>query len=292
VTPPRLRVEGRETRATRELRGPRWRGGGAPATSARDPRVVRAARLLRDAGARAAEAAVAVDGDELLTEALRAGLEVELVLEDAARAGEPASWRALLPAHVEPAPAGPDALRALAALGQPPRVVAVVALPEPAPVAPLPAGALVLCGVGDEGNVGSIVRTAAALNAPRVVPCGACADAFSRRALRASLGAAFRPELLAAPAASLAELAAIDDRPPLAAAVATGGVYPHMLPGEAVLVLGRERDGLTAAEVACCEVRVTIPAPGFESLNVAAAAAILLWERAGSRARPSLPPSR
>lgn len=255
------------------------------ATSARDPRVARAARLLRDPAAGRAEGAVAVDGDELLAEGLAAGLAPELVLEDRDRVGEPAPWRDLLPPDVAAAPAGPDALRALAALGQPPRVVAVLALPPAAPATPLPPGAVVVCELGDAGNVGSIVRTAAALGVPRVVPCGGGADPLERRALRASLGTALRPGLVSDPAPSLAWIAARPDRPPLAAAVPRGGVAPEALPPEVAVVLGRERTGLTATEVAACEMAVTIPAPGFESLNVAAAAAILLYAR--TRAGPS-----
>jgi TrmH family RNA methyltransferase len=251
----------------------------APATSARDPRVVRAARLLRDPVAAAAERVVVLDGDELLAEALAAGLTVDLVLEDPARAAEPAPWRGALRAPA--VAAGPDALRALGALGQPPRVVAICRRPGPPPPGALPPGAVVLCGVGDAGNVGSIVRTAAALGAPRVVPVAETADPFTRRALRASLGAALRAGLVADPVATLDDLAALPGRPPLAAAVAARGAPPAAAPAGAVLVLGRERDGLTAAERARCDVALTIPAPGFESLNVAAAAAILLWELRG-----------
>jgi TrmH family RNA methyltransferase len=249
------------------------------AVSARDPLVARAARLLRDGEARRAEGAVAVAGDDLLTEALLAGVEVDAVLEDPAHASEPARWRSLLGDGVVPTPAGADALRALAALGAPPRVLAICRLHEPPAVPPVPDAAVVLCEVGDEGDVGSIIRTAAALNIPRVIPCGAGADPFSPGALRASQGGAFRLDLVSGPVASLAELAAMDDRPALAATVHAGGLEPEGLPADAAVVLGRERRGLTREEIALCEFTVTIPAPGFESLNVAAAAAILMWER-------------
>lgn len=249
------------------------------AVPARDPLVVRAARLLADGDARRAEGAVAVAGDDLLTEALLAGLDLEAVLEDPAHAGERARWRALLPDGVVPAPADPDALRALAADGPAPPVVGICRLREPPAVPPVPEAAVVLCELGDEGDIGSIIRTAAALNIARVIPCGACADPFSPAALRASRGGAFRLDLVSAPVASLAELAAMDDRPTLAAAVPAGGMEPEGLPADAAVVLGRERRGLTREEIDCCEVTVTIPAPGFESLNVAAAAAILMWER-------------
>ncbi|HEV2061429.1 MAG TPA: TrmH family RNA methyltransferase, partial [Solirubrobacteraceae bacterium] len=59
-----------------------------------------------------------------------------------------------------------------------------------------------------------------------------------------------------------------------------GGVHPSEMPPDASVVLGAEGEGLTPDEVARCDLAVTIPAPGFESLNVAAAAAILTYELA------------
>jgi RNA methyltransferase, TrmH family len=226
-----------------------------PATTARDPRVVRAARLLRDEGARREEGAFVVDGPELLREAIDAGIEVEWVLGD---------W----PGGAE---ASPDALRALAALGQPPDVVAVCRIP-PAPPDDLPPRSLVLARVAGAGNVGSIVRTAAAFGVPRVALTKGCADPWSRPALRSAMGATFVRGLVATDR----EL----DGPQLFAAVPRGGIHPSELPGDARVVLGSERDGLTAEERARCEGAVTIPAPGFESLNVAAAAAIVTYELA------------
>lgn len=229
------------------------------ATSARDPRIVRAARLLRAP----ADGAFVVDGPELLAEARAAGLEVETVFARAEVAG---------PGDVV---AGPDALRALAALGQPPQVAAIVRTP-PTPPLPLPPHALVLAGVTDAGNVGSIVRTAGALRLPRVEVLRGSANPWSRKALRAALGASFAPGLVA-------HGRTLDDLrggPPLAAAVPRGGVAPTELPPGAAVVLGSERDGLSDDERAACDLAVTIPAPGFESLNVAAAAAILAWELA------------
>ena len=215
------------------------------ATSARDPRVVRAAKLLREPEADA----FAIDGEELLAEARAAGIEVEYVL---GKGGEPAA---------------PDALRALAVLGQAPVVVAVCRRP-PEPAGPSPPRSLVLARVGDAGNVGSIVRTAAAFELPRVTLTAGCADPWSRKALRASMGATFRRGLVATgrPLDGL-----------LAAAVPRGGMPPAELPPDAAVVLGAEGEGLSDEELARCELRVTIPATGFESLNVAAAAAILAW---------------
>lgn len=219
--------------------------------TARHPDVVRVAALLRDRSARKRAGLCAVDGADLLAAAREYGLEPELVL----RAGQEL---------------GPDALRALAVAGQEPELVAVLPLPaEASGDRPLPPRSLVLAGVQDPGNLGSILRTAVAFGVPRVALTHPDADPFARRALRASLGAAFHPGLIARPT----ELAA---DAPMAAAVRHGGCPPHELPDGAVIVMGGERHGLAAEHLGRCDLAVTIRAPGFESLNVAAAAAILV----------------
>jgi TrmH family RNA methyltransferase len=242
-----------------------------PAVSARDPRVIRAAALLREPGE-----SICLDGPELIEAAVAEGLPIELVL-----AADPERW-AHLPAPV--ISASPDALRALGALGQPATVVAIAARPTPGDPA---RATLVLAGVTDAGNIGSILRTAAALldesghddgfRRPCVALTPDCADPMTRRALRAAAGASLRAGLIASPT-NLADLPH-----PLVAAVPSGGDDPSNLPANAVLVLGNEKEGLTAEQLAACDARVTIPAPNFESLNVAAAAAILLWELRSTR---------
>jgi TrmH family RNA methyltransferase len=157
----------------------------------------------------------------------------------------------------------------------------VSTLPHPARAigvyrrADLPAGVRETClglwRLADPGNVGTIVRTADAFGACVALSDG-CADPFSPKALRASAGAIFRVPLVgwdAMPGRKVAlvahggkPLAEVELAPPL------------------TFLLGAERAGLPA-ELAtdCC--RVTIPLPGpAESLNVAAAGAIALYEAA------------
>jgi tRNA G18 (ribose-2'-O)-methylase SpoU len=62
--------------------------------------------------------------------------------------------------------------------------------------------------------------------------------------------------------------------------VPRGGEHPDDLPAGVAIVLGGEAAGLDAGALALCDLAVTVPAPGFESLNVAAAAAILAWHLA------------
>jgi TrmH family RNA methyltransferase len=125
-----------------------------------------------------------------------------------------------------------------------------------------------LHGVGDPGNVGTIVRTADAFVEGPVVLGPDCADPFSPKAVRASMGSIFsRPPLRGG----------VEVTPePRAALVAHGGDDLEALDGAATICLGAEREGLPDEVLVACERQVTIPLRpgGAESLNVAAAAAI------------------
>jgi TrmH family RNA methyltransferase len=130
---------------------------------------------------------------------------------------------------------------------------------------------LALWHVGDPGNVGTLVRTAGALGPAFVALSPGCADPTSPKALRASMGAVFR-----VPQASF------DEAPgPRIGLVPHGGrpLAGLDLGGRATFVLGAERDGLPEDVAASCDELVSIPlAEGAESLNVAVAGAIALYE--------------
>jgi TrmH family RNA methyltransferase len=164
----------------------------------------------------------------------------------------------------------PALLAEVSALGHPPRVLGVFRCDD-LPGAPVPETGLALWHVGDPGNVGTLVRSAAALGPAFVALSEGCADATGPKALRASMGALFRVPLLA-----------FDDAPGRRIAlVARGGVPMEELDlsGPTTFVLGAEREGLPESVLATCEERATIPlAPGTESLNVATAGAVALYE--------------
>ena len=164
----------------------------------------------------------------------------------------------------------PALLAEVSALGHPPRVLGVFRRDD-LPRAPVPEIGLALWHVGDPGNVGTLVRSAAALGPAFVALSEGCADPTGPKALRASMGALFRVPLLD-----------FDDAPGRRIAlVAHGGVSTEKLDlsGPTTFVLGAEREGLPESVLAKCEERATIPlAPGSESLNVATAGAIALYE--------------
>ena len=155
----------------------------------------------------------------------------------------------------------------------------VSTLPHPARAigvywrAHLPAGTretcLALWRLADPGNVGTLLRTADAFGASVALSDG-CADPLSPKALRASAGAIFR-----------VPLTSWDDRPARCVALAAHGGTPLQeadLAPPVTFLLGAEREGLPDEQVARCN-KVTIPLPGgAESLNVAAAGAIALYE--------------
>jgi RNA methyltransferase, TrmH family len=157
-------------------------------------------------------------------------------------------------------------------LGHPPRVVGVFRRAD-LPAAPVPEVGLALWRVRDPGNVGTLVRTADALGPAFVSLSPGSADPTGPKALRASMGAVFRVPTVP-----------FDEAPGRRVAlVAHGGVPPSELDlsGPTTFVLGAEREGLPEELLAECESRLTIPlAGGAESLNVATAGAIALYERA------------
>jgi TrmH family RNA methyltransferase len=213
-------------------------------------------RKLRERKHREREGLFVSEGEDLVEAGLAAGAEPRFLL-GAAGPGLLLNWET---EEVEP-----ELLAAASALGSGTRAIAVWPLRwSERPAAPC----LYLHGVGDPGNVGAILRSAHALLDAAVVLGPGCADPFSQKAVRASMGSVFaRPP---------ARASVVETPGPRAALVAHGGAGLEALVGAATLCLGAEREGLPAEVLAECEVEATIPlrAGGAESLNVAAAAAI------------------
>jgi RNA methyltransferase, TrmH family len=211
-------------------------------------------RKLQRRKTRDAEGLFVAEGEDLLAAAMRTGAEpVELLTA----AGEDLGGT-----EVEP-----GLLDGVSALGQGSRVIGIwrQRWADAPPATPC----VYLHAVSDPGNVGTVIRTASSLVGGTVVLGPGCADPYSPRSVRASMGAVFGQPLMRAGLQVTPE--------PRAALVAHGGEPLESLGAPATLCLGAERDGLPDELLARCELRVTIPLrPGAESLNVAAAAAIAL----------------
>lgn len=137
---------------------------------------------------------------------------------------------------------------------------------------------VVLDGVQDPGNIGTIVRTAEALGADGIVLLEGCADIWSPKTLRASMGSAFRLPVINAEVNDLPRLlreytmygAMLDE-----SAKRLGEVK---FPEKTAIVIGSEGSGISPEVSAICGEKLYIPIKGAESLNAAAAAAIIMWE--------------
>ena len=163
----------------------------------------------------------------------------------------------------------PDLLAAVSTLAHPPRVIGVFRREDLPAFEPRPAG-LALWHVADPGNVGTLIRCADAFGASVGLSAG-CADPTGPKALRGSAGAIFRVPVgrFDEPTGRRVALVARGGEPLAGVELGEGTVF----------VLGAEREGLPDEVVASCDAVVSIPlAEGAESLNVAVAGAIALYE--------------
>jgi len=168
----------------------------------------------------------------------------------------------------------PHAFAAIADAHTPPGIAAEIALPE----LRRDGSSVFLEGVQDAGNVGAIVRSAAAFGVGEVVLDRQCADAWSPKVLRAGQGGHFALGIRQVDDLG-AELASFGGR--LICTVARGGrpLPDAELEGRLGWAFGGEGSGLSSATLAAANEKITIPmAAGAESLNVAATAAICLYE--------------
>jgi TrmH family RNA methyltransferase len=249
--------------------------------------VVEAASLHR-ARERRATGLTLLEGPHLLGEAIGAGIipvQVFALAEDAESAVLAREHGFEL--HI----VDDAALLRLAGTKTPRGPVSVMRVPPSA--TPARPGMLVSWGVSDPGNVGTMIRTAAAFGWDFGFTPGT-ADPWSPKVLRSAAGGHFRLTIAGVGALSDLERWGLAT----AASVVIGGIDPaRMGPDRYALLVGPEASGLPREVIESASVRVTIPMPGgAESLNAAVAAAILIYEisrypvsntRYGESERPS-----
>ena len=258
-------------------------------TSRQNPRLREAAALIASARERRKSGRCVLEGEHVVATCVaRHGPPETLIVTDAALAG--LAVRALAERHADRTLVVPESLFAgIASLPPSIGVLAVVVTPRPA----IAAGGdfcLLLDGVQDPGNVGSMLRSAAAAGVAQVLLSEHCAFAWSPKVLRAGQGAHFCLDIhedVDLPAWATTYRATGAD---IVATVAAGGarLFAAPLAGRLALAIGNEGAGLSAELAGRATQRVTIPMPGgVESLNAAAAAAVCLFECVRQRAAAS-----
>lgn len=142
--------------------------------------------------------------------------------------------------------------------------------------------AIVLDGVQDPGNVGTVIRTANAFGIDTVILTGACADLYHPKTVRATMGAVFRQRVLRMDLEELACFLKKNTLPLYGAALSDTAVDARTVDlKKAAVAVGSEGSGLSRELLELCRRQVIIPMdPKSESLNAAVAAAVLMWEMA------------
>ena len=244
-------------------------------------------RLVSKSSERKSSGMSVLDGAHLLEAFLESGRTPEEVMVN--RAGAEDAQVAALVRRSAPAPVtqlGDTLFRSLSTVDSPTGVIASVLTPQARPVprdAPL---VLLLEDIQDPGNVGALLRSAAAAGAGHVILSPRCAFAWSPKVLRAAMGGHF--------ALNVVEGADLDafvaEYRGTAVALAGEGersLYDLDLRGPIALIVGNEGAGISAALAARAKAKARIPTSGrVESLNAAIAGSVALFECVRQRGAP------
>ena len=241
-------------------------------TSRKNQHIRHFRELLRDRAYRREKGLFVCDGRKLLEEAIECGAEIGEILFCASPCDMPLPdvpvygtdeelFRYVSPLENSPGPLFTVHIRSCSAQ-------------------PMPKSVLVLENVQDPGNVGTVLRTAAAFGTDLVVLCGNCADPYNPKTVRATMGAIFRQRLVETDTEGLPALLQAWHLPLYGAALAPDARDVRTLPlTEAAIAVGNEGHGLSDELLTLCAEKIIIPmTPGSESLNAAVAAAVLQWE--------------
>lgn len=245
-------------------------------TSRDNPRVRRWQKLVRDARERRKQKRVLIEGEHLVEAFLDSGGKIEELILSKSRASAIDTVAARC--GKSPVVLADAVFRAITDTKSPSGLAAEIPIPKAKAELGKIASCLFLEGIQDAGNIGTMLRSAAAFGVRQAVLGPGCADAWSPKVLRAGMGAHFALDIVES-----ADLAAAIGQfgGTVACTVARGGISIAQadLSGRVGWIFGAEGQGVSKTLAARATLKVSIPMPGgAESLNVAAAAAICFYE--------------
>ena len=240
-------------------------------TSRKNPLIQQVRRLLSSKKEREAAGLFVADGTKLLEEAVRyyPGLETVILSDDV---------QAQLPPHVNVVRVPEDVMAYISPMEAPQGAIFLCRLPEAKSVA-ANAGMLLLDGIQDPGNLGTILRTADALDVPVVLLEG-CADPYGHKVVRASMGAVFRVQPVQSRWEEVKEACSNAGIPVAVTALSEQAkdIRNADLCSMAV-VIGSEGRGVRSEILEQADAQLIIPMNAHcESLNAAVAATIVMWQ--------------
>lgn len=240
-------------------------------TARKNPLIQQVRKLLTSRKEREQTGLFVADGVKLLAEAVRwwPGLDT-VILSDGVEAD--------LPEHVRVVRVPQEIMEYISPMQTPQGALFLCCLPEKTAFAPKP-GMLLLDGIQDPGNLGTILRTADALEIPVVLLEG-CADPYSHKVVRASMGAAFRMEIVQSSWEQVGSACKAANIPVAVTALSdvAEDIRTSALPDMAV-VIGSEGQGVRKEILEAADKQLIIPMnERCESLNAAVAATIVMWQ--------------
>ena len=244
-------------------------------TSRTNPLMTHIRKLAASRSYRAKTGEYLGDGTKLLEEVLTWGAAVTTVVYTAAAALPP------LPPGIRAVEVPEDVMKSVSPMEAPQGALFLAREPDTALPEKLSGSRyLVLEGVQDPGNVGTILRAADAFEADGLILLEGCADLYNPKTVRASMGAVFRLRAWSGTLAELLPLLRAAGLPLLGAALRADTADARAVDlTRGALLVGSEGRGLSEAALAACDGTIRIPMGArCESLNAAVAAAILLWE--------------
>lgn len=240
-------------------------------TSRKNPLLQQVRRLLTSKKERESAGLFVADGTKLLAEAVRyyPGLDT-VILTDGLEVD--------VPEHVSIVRVPEDVMDSISPMETPQGALFLCRLPQPKQFVPM-AGMLILDGIQDPGNLGTILRTADALDVPVILLEG-CADPYSHKTVRASMGAVFRVQPVQTTWEQVRESCAAAEIPVAVTALSDRAqdIRKADLPAMAV-VIGSEGRGVRQEILEQADAQLIIPMNAHcESLNAAVAATIVMWK--------------
>lgn len=246
-------------------------------TSRQNPLCTHIRKLATSASYRRQNGAFLCDSPKLLEEALlrHADLHTVVCTEDAAIPPVPAGIRLVQVPD--------DVMKSLSPAQTPQGVLSICGMTGTKLPAKLEGKRyVVLDGVQDPGNVGTILRTADAFSADGMILVNACADLYNPKTVRATMGAVFRCPVWTCDVTALRELLTASELPLYGAALRSDTLDARTVDySRCAVAIGSEGKGLSQEMLEACDRTVLIPMQAHcESLNAAIAATVLLWEAA------------
>ena len=240
-------------------------------TSRKNPLLQQVKKLLSSRKAREEAGLFVSDGTKLLQEAVKYfdGLDT-VILSDGVEAQ--------LPDHVKIIRVPGDVMESISPMQSPQGALFLCRLPEKTPFQPRK-GMLLLDGIQDPGNLGTMLRTADALDVPVVLLEG-CADPYSHKVVRSSMGAVFRTPVVQTTWAEVKDACKAAGIPVGVTALSDRAKDLRQAKvAQMAVVIGSEGQGVRSEILENADAELIIPMnPHCESLNAAVAATIVMWQ--------------